>query len=107
MRTGISITAFGFALERFGLLLHSIAKSLLAKSSLEQLQGGREAGIAMVVAGLLTLAVATWRFVATAKRIQSEEPFTYNIRPVVALGGIMLLLGLGILAFVLRATSCL
>jgi putative membrane protein len=105
VRTGIAITAFGFALERFGLLLHSIADSLASKSILVGLHGGREAGIAMVVAGLITLGMATWRFVVTAKRIQSEESFLYSIRTVLVLGGIILIIGLCILVFVLRATS--
>jgi CHASE3 domain sensor protein len=49
--------------------------------------------------------MATWRFVVTAKRIQSQESFLYSIRTVLVLGGIILLIGLCILVFVLRATS--
>lgn len=69
VRTGISIIAFGFVLERFSLFLHTVSESFGDKSPVEISRGGREAGLAMVLAGLLALVVATWRFAATQRKL--------------------------------------
>jgi putative membrane protein len=102
LRTGISIIAFGFVLERFSLFLHTVADTLGGKHGAALLHGGREAGVVMVVAGLLALALSTWRFAVNAKRIASKETFEYSPATALALGGLVLVLGVAILFLVLR-----
>jgi putative membrane protein len=102
LRTGISIIAFGFVLERFSLFLHTVVDSLGVKHGAALSHGGREAGMAMVVAGLLALGIATWRFAVNAKRIARKETFEYSPATALALGGIVILLGAGILFLVWR-----
>ena len=102
LRTGISIIAFGFVLERFSLFLHTVADTLGGKPGAALSHGGREAGVVMVVAGLLALALSTWRFAVNAKRIASKETFEYSPATALALGGLVLVLGVAILFLVLR-----
>jgi putative membrane protein len=102
LRTGISIIAFGFVLERFSLFLDTVVDSLGGKHGSAISHGGREAGMVMVVAGILALGIATWRFAVNAKRIASKETFEYSPATALALGGIVILLGAGILFLVWR-----
>jgi putative membrane protein len=101
LRSGISIIAFGFVLERFSLFLHSISDSLPMKHAVNIFHGGREAGLAMVFAGLLALGLSTWRFAANARKISSKETFEYSPRTAMVLGGLVILLGVGILIFMI------
>ncbi len=102
LRTGISIIAFGFVLERFSLFLHTVSESFGGKSPVQISHGGREAGLAMVLAGLVALVVATWRFAATERRISSSQPVAYDGRTVLFLGGVVIVLALAIVYFVVR-----
>jgi putative membrane protein len=102
LRTGISIIAFGFVLERFSLFLHTISESFGGKSPVEISHGGREAGLAMVLAGLVAMVVATWRFTVTERRISSSQVVAYDGRMVLFLGGVLIVLALSILYFVVR-----
>lgn len=102
LRTGISIIAFGFVVERFSLFLHTIADSLTVKPRVDFSHGGREAGLAMVVAGVLALGIATWRFAANARKIAARESFDYSAHAPLVLGGIVISLGLAILVFISR-----
>jgi putative membrane protein len=102
LRTGISIIAFGFVVERFSLFIHTLSDALPMKHAGNLIHGGREAGLAMVFAGLITLGLSTWRFVLNARRISSEETFEYSPRAALVLGGLVILLGVGIWVFMLR-----
>lgn len=99
LRTGISIIAFGFVVERFSLFLHTVADSLAVRHAVTISHGGREAGLAMVVAGLLALGLSTWRFAVNARRIASRETFDYSPRSALVLGGLVIALGVSILVF--------
>ena len=102
VRTGISIIAFGFVLERFSLFLQTVSESFGDKSPVEISRGGREAGLAMVLAGLLALVVATWRFAATQRKISSQATVPYDGRAVLFMGGVVILLALAIVYYVVR-----
>jgi putative membrane protein len=102
LRTGIAIIAFGFVLERFDIFLHTIARTLDRAPAPNLSHGGREAGVALVVAGLLALGVATWRFVSTSRRIAREDIVPYDARGALALGGFVIVLGLFIFAYITR-----
>jgi putative membrane protein len=102
LRTGISIIAFGFVLERFSLFLQTVSESFGGKSPVEISHGGREAGLAMVLAGLVALVVATWRFASTERKISSSTTVPYDGRTVLFMGGLVIVLALAIVYFVVR-----
>lgn len=102
LRTGIAIIAFGFVLERFDIFLHTIVKTLGAGADHGIGHGGREAGVALVTIGVVTLAAATWRFTVTARKISAEQVIAYNPRSVLWLGGLIIALGLFVLGYVTR-----
>ncbi len=102
VRTGIAIIAFGFVLERFDIFLHTIVQSLGRAPVGHLSHGGREAGIALVAAGILTLVLATWRFTVTSRKIASEQLVAYDARGALALGGLVIVLGLFILFYITR-----
>jgi putative membrane protein len=102
LRTGIAIIAFGFVLERFDIFLHTIVKTLGSGTVHEVSHGGREAGVALVAVGLVTLAVATWRFALTSRKISAEQTIIYSPRSALWLGALIIALGLFVLAYVTR-----
>jgi putative membrane protein len=102
LRTGIAIIAFGFVLERFDIFLHTIVKTLGHSEVHDISHGGREAGVALVAVGVVTLAAATWRFALTARKISAEQVIAYNPRSALWLGGLIILLGLFVLGYVTR-----
>jgi putative membrane protein len=102
LRTGISVIAFGFVLERFDLFLNTIVHTLGEKGTVAASHGGREAGMALVVMGLCAIAGATWRFASNARNISSDETCPYSPRSALALGGLIIVLGLLILVYVSR-----
>lgn len=102
LRTGIAIIAFGFVLERFDIFLHTIVKTLGTGGADHVSHGGREAGLALVVVGLITLAAATWRFAATSRKISDEQVIAYDPRSAMRLGILIIALGLFVLAYMAR-----
>jgi putative membrane protein len=68
MRTGIAIIAFGFVLERFDIFLLTITNSLGHSPAENLSHGGREAGVALIAAGLLTIGTAMRNFQDDRKR---------------------------------------
>lgn len=102
LRTGIAIIAFGFVLERFDIFLHTIVKTLGAGAVQHASHGGREAGLALVLVGLITLAVATRRFAVTSRKISSEEIISYDPRSAMRLGIFIIALGIFVLAYMTR-----
>ena len=104
MRT-LALIAFGFVLERFDLLLKTFLKSLNNDQQLHLSPLGREAGMAMIVLGLLLMLLSTLRFIVTTRLIRSERTEDYGIRSVLILGSIFILLGIFILLYVNRVIS--
>jgi len=102
LRTGIAIIAFGFVLERFDILLHTLVKTLGDTAVHSISHGGREAGVALVAVGVVTLAGATWRFAATSRKISAEDVINYSPRSALWLGALIILLGLFVLGYVTR-----
>jgi len=74
VRTAIAVMAFGFIIERFDLFLKVAAPQLTER----QLAAHGErfanwAGLAFIVIGVITIAIAGLRFTKTAKDIDTEE----------------------------------
>jgi putative membrane protein len=102
LRTGIAIIAFGFVLERFDIFLHTLVKTLGADKVQHIGHGGREAGLALVFVGVVTLAVATWRFAVTSRKISSEQVIIYDPRNALRLGILIVALGVFVLGYMTR-----
>jgi putative membrane protein len=95
VRTAIAVMAFGFLVERFDLFL-KIAGATLAASTphLPAHRFGGAAGLALIVVGLVMVAVSTARFLSTSKQIDSpDQHLTMGSRLDVALAVLLFLLG--------------
>ncbi len=108
LRTGIAVAAFGVVIERFDLFMRSISRALAGHAGGSEppiavaSPYGRELGAVLVVAGLALMAVSTWRFWATARRIGADESHAYDRRNAMLLGSVVILLGLLTLGYVLH-----
>jgi putative membrane protein len=95
VRTAIAVMAFGFVIERFDLFLELAAPSLAGRTlSVPGQRFGNYAGLALIVLGIGMVAVAAFRFLITAKAIDSKElrPGTGS-RVDLALAALLVLLG--------------
>jgi putative membrane protein len=74
VRTAIAVMAFGFLVERFDLFLEMAAPSLSGRviSHLGQ-KFGNVAGLALIVAGTVMVAVSMVRFIRIERSIDSED----------------------------------
>lgn len=81
VRTGVAVIAFGFVIEKFNLFMLTIANSALAegphRSQLERLAArfGRYDGLALILGGVILIALATARFVRTTRLL--DDPLTH------------------------------
>src|SRR5580658_4865314 len=74
VRTAIAVMAFGFVVERFGLFLQTMAAAGGHPLARQSPRLGGAAGLALIVLGLAMVALATWRFLRTAREIDNPEP---------------------------------
>ena len=73
VRTAIAMMAFGFVIERFDLFLRYAAPlATQQKSAPHNGTFANAAGLAFIVLGIAIIVIAGWRFVQTAKDIDSE-----------------------------------
>ena len=74
VRTAIAVMAFGFVIERFDLFLSIAApRGALPRIAPHNQALANAAGLAFVAIGVVTIVVAGFRFVATAKAIETED----------------------------------
>jgi putative membrane protein len=105
VRTAVAIIAFGFVVERFDLFLAVLAPSDAAsKFVIHRSSFGREAGLLLIVAGVAMTVLATFRFMKTAKEIDTPEvmPGTGS-RLDIALAALLVLLGVALFFYLSRA----
>lgn len=101
VRTGIAVIAFGFVIEKFNLFMRSLASVAAGQMALpepiERFSGpaGRNEGIALIVGGAVLIAVATCRFVRTARLLDDAETHAAASVRVELVFSTVLLLGLG------------
>lgn len=100
IRTSLALIAFGFVLERFDLILRTFVKTMHERQIQIPSSVGREAGITLVVVGLVIMLSSTARFITTTRRIQSETIESYGISSVLILGGVFILLAIFVLLYV-------
>src|ERR1700735_2486200 len=74
IRTGIALMAFGFAIARFGLFLREVAQAGQVQPRVGGGMGSPWFGVALVVLGLVTNAVATFRYARVRSEITERRP---------------------------------
>jgi putative membrane protein len=76
VRTAVAVIAFGFLVERFDLALATMLTATQKHSAAIPQSGfGHIAGVTLIVLGMVMIAVATWRFVRTAREIDDEKAY--------------------------------
>ena len=107
VRTAIAVMAFGFLVAKFDLFLRIAARSLAgAGGHVVAIPGGRfgdVAGLILIVAGTVMVAMAAVRFLRTARAIDSPEPRVDGARMDLALSGLMVILGIALAVYVSHA----
>jgi len=105
VRTAIALMAFGFVIERFDLFLR-YASPLAAQQKIAP-HGGAFAnatGLAFIVLAITIIGIAGWRFVQTAKDINSDNEVASPAGHFgLALSGLLGLLGAALLLYLSQA----
>jgi putative membrane protein len=106
VRTAIAMMAFGFVIERFDLFLRYVAPPA-AQQEITPHGGAfaNAAGLAFIVLGIALIALAGWRFVQTAKDIDSDNVVASGERLDLALSGMIGLLGIALFLYLSHAVS--
>ncbi|HWE44835.1 MAG TPA: DUF202 domain-containing protein [Caulobacteraceae bacterium] len=101
VRTAIAVMAFGFLIEKFALFLDISQMHITGKGGrLIEPRFSGVAGLALIVAGVLMVAVAGLRFIQTARAIDSEALHPgLGSRVDIALAALLFLLGCALLAY--------
>jgi len=104
VRTAIAVMAFGFVIERFDLFLQVVAPQAQRQISPHGQLFANAAGLAFIGIGIVMIVLAGWRFVRTAKDIESEnEVPSTGERFDVGLAVLLGLLGVALFLYLSRA----
>lgn len=107
VRTAIAIMAFGFLVARFNLFLRVAAQSLAAGAGRTTAMSGGTFGVvagpALIIVGVGMIALAAGRFIRTSHAIDSAEQQMDGARMDLALAGMMIALGIGLLLYMFQA----
>lgn len=101
IRTAISIMAFGFLIEKFGLFIEYINLVSDQPLSLSPSPATTLIGLGLFFVGVCIIIAATARFFSYKKAIESEERFPYSVRKTnLVLSGLMIIVALMSLGYV-------
>ena len=104
VRTAIAMMAFGFVIERFDLFLRYVAPPAAQQEITPHSGAANAAGLAFILLGIALIALAGWRFVQTAKDIDSDnEVASPGERFDLALSGMIGLLGTALFLYLSHA----
>ncbi|WP_373544228.1 YidH family protein [Chamaesiphon sp.] len=71
LRTSIALIGFGFAISRFGLFLRQIHLALTQQEyPTDLIFNSENLGIGLVVVGIVTIAIAAWRYSQVLRQIE-------------------------------------
>ncbi|MCG9891219.1 MAG: DUF202 domain-containing protein [Thermosynechococcaceae cyanobacterium MS004] len=74
LRTAIALIGFGFAIARFGLFTREIQSALASRPFQEHvLLDSERLGIGLVVLGVLSIAIAAWRYQRVFSQIERQD----------------------------------
>ena len=102
VRTAIAVMAFGFLVAKFDLFLKIAERSLVFHGQAVAVPGaglGGAAGVVLILAGTLMVALAAVRFVRTRRAIESAEIRPDGAHVDLALAGLMVVLGIGLVFY--------
>lgn len=103
LRTGITITALGFVVARFEVLLYEVAR--IDDREFNQSEVAILNGLVLVAAGPVLVVTAAWRYLRADRALRDERPQTDRFAPimvgVVAAG--LGIVGLGVVAHLIAA----
>lgn len=101
IRTAISIMAFGFLIEKFGLFIEYINLVSEQPLSLSPSPATTLIGLALFFIGACIILAATLRFFSYKKAIESEQQFPYSVRKTnLVLSGLMIVVALISLGYI-------
>jgi len=104
VRTAIAVMAFGFVIERFDLFLQAIASQRQPQLNPTGATFANAAGLAFIAIGVGMIVISGFRFVQTAKGIESEnEVPSTGERFDLALAVLIGLLGASLFLYLSRA----
>jgi putative membrane protein len=104
VRTAIAVMAFGFVIERFDLFLQVSASQRQSQLNPPGSTFANIAGLAFIAIGVAMIVISGFRFMRTAKSIESEvEVPSTGERFDLALGALIGLLGASLFLYLSRA----
>ena len=107
VRTAIAVMAFGFLVAKFNLFLKIAAQSLARIPGQNVVVPGGGfgdvAGLILIIAGTVMVAMASVRFIRTAQAIDSPERRPGGARMDLALSAVMVILGVALAVYVSQA----
>jgi putative membrane protein len=107
VRTGVAVIAFGFVVEKFNLFLVEIANASIEVGGRQVHPAafhtgpfGRYDGTALILVGLATVLIASFRFVRTSRMLDDGEVHSAaGVRPEVVLSAVLAVLVAAISAY--------
>ncbi len=94
LRTSISLIGFGFAIARFGIFLHQLNIAITQQETpVNPLFNSENLGLALVIFGILVVALAAWRYNKVFWQIERSD-YKPNRLIVWIMTGVVIILGL-------------
>lgn len=102
LRTSISLIGFGFAIARFGIFLQQLNIAITQQETpVNPLSNSENLGLALVVFGILAVALAAWRYNQVFWQIERAD-YKPNRLMVWIMTGVVIILGLLSIPLLLR-----
>ena len=102
LRTSIALIGFGFAIARFGIFLRQLNLAITQQDPpVHQLSNSENLGVALVIFGISTIALAAWRYNEVFWQIERAD-YRPNRLMVWIMTGVVIILGLLSIPLLLR-----
>jgi len=102
LRTSIALIGFGFAIARFGIFLRQLNIAITQQQPpVHQLSNSENLGVALVIFGISTIALAAWRYNEVFWQIERAD-YRPNRLMVWIMTGVVIILGLFSIPLLLR-----
>ncbi|MBD2725495.1 DUF202 domain-containing protein [Nostoc sp. FACHB-892] len=102
LRTSIALISFGFAIARFGIFLRQLNIAITQQEPpVNPLSTSENLGLALVISGILTVALAAWRYNQVFWQIERAD-YKPNRLMVWIMTGVVIILGILSIPLLLR-----